>query len=231
MNIYLIGCEYAGKTTLAGEITKWAEDHMGGTRHFHDHFTIPSSELSSEAAESYRHAHPQLKEMMQRYVLSYHISPEMYAGHRDANLMGHAIEEAVYAPLYYGYGGEDSQAPFRSPEGQRTQMARTMEESILKRAPGTVLVLLKAEPEVIRQRMRDNPNTAAGEPTRGVVQDEHVEHVLGRFDEEFEWSLIRNKIVLDTTAAAVQETLTQFLEKLEPYLTESDLQRMKRPGS
>jgi len=28
--------------------------------------------------------------------------------------MGHAIEEAVYAPLYFGYGGKDSQAPFRS---------------------------------------------------------------------------------------------------------------------
>ena len=99
MNIYLIGCEYAGKTTLAGEIMEWADQHMGGTRHFHDHFTIPSSELSPEAAESYRHAHPQLKEMTQRYVLSYHISPEMYAGHRDANLMGHAIEEAVRPPL------------------------------------------------------------------------------------------------------------------------------------
>lgn len=44
MNIYLIGCEYAGKTTLAGEIMEWADQHMGGTRHFHDHFTIPSSE-------------------------------------------------------------------------------------------------------------------------------------------------------------------------------------------
>ncbi len=225
MNIYLIGCEYAGKTTLAGEIMEWADQHMGGTRHFHDHFTIPSSELSPEAAESYRHAHPQLKEMTQRYVLSYHISPEMYAGHRDANLMGHAIEEAVYAPLYYGYGGKDSQAPFRSPEGQRTQMARAMEERMLERAPGTVLALLKAEPEVICQRMLDNPNTAEGEPTRGVVQDEDVEHVLQRFEEEFEWSMIGNKVVLDTTAATVAETVAEFLEKLEPYLSESDLRR------
>ena len=97
--------------------------------------------------------------------------------------MGHAIEEAVYAPLYYGYGGKDSQAPFRSPEGQRTQMARSMEQTILERAPATVLVLLKAEPPVIRQRMRDNPDTAEAEPTRGVVREEDVEYVLGRFEE------------------------------------------------
>jgi len=225
MNIYLIGCEYVGKTTLAGEIVKWAELHMGGTRHFHDHFTIPSSELSPEAAESYRQAHPQLKEMMQRYLLSYHISPEMYAGHRDANLMGHAIEEAVYAPLYYGYGGKDSQAPFRSPEGQRTQMARAMEERMLERAPHTVLVLLRAEPDVIRQRMRESPDTEEGEPTRGVVEEEDVEHVLVRFEQEFEWSLIKNKIILDTTAASVPATLSEFLEKLTPHLTEADVHR------
>ena len=231
MNIYLIGCEYTGKTTLAGEIMQWAERDMGGTRHFHDHFTIPSSELSSEAAASYGAAHPQVKEMLQRYMLTYHISPEMYAEKPDANLMGHAIEEAVYAPLYYGYGGKDSQAALRSPEGQRTQMARAMEETILERAPDTALVLLKAQPEVIRRRMRDNPNTEEGEPTRGVVRDEDLEYVLARFEEEFEWSLIRHKIVLDTTAATVEETLTEFLEKFVPCLAESDLRRMKRPVS
>ena len=88
-----------------------------------------------------------------------------------------------------------------------------------------MLALLKAEPEVICQRMLDNPNTAEGEPTRGVVQDEDVEHVLQRFEEEFEWSMIGNKIVLDTTAATVAETVAEFLEKLEPYLSESDLRR------
>ena len=209
---------------------KWAKRHMGGIRHFHDHFTIPSSELTPETA-AYRAAYPQVKEMLQRYMLSYHISPEMYAEQQDANLMGHAIEEAVYAPLYYGYGEKDGQAPFRSPEGQCTQMGRGMEERILERAPDTVLVLLKADPEVIRQRMRNNPDPTEGEPTRGVVQDEGAEYVLARFEEEFEQSLIRNKIILDTTAATAEETLTEFLEKHEPYLTQSDLRRMKRPVS
>ena len=64
MNIYLVGCEYAGKTTLAGEIMQWAERTMGGTRHFHDHMTIPSSELLPEARASYQAVHPQVKERL-----------------------------------------------------------------------------------------------------------------------------------------------------------------------
>ena len=58
--------------------------------------------------------------------------------------------------------------------------------------------------------MRGNPTTAEGEPTRGVVQDEDVEYILKRFEEEFEWFLIRNKTVLDTTAATVEEFLVKF---------------------
>ena len=141
--------------------------------------------------------------------------------------MGHAIEEAVYAPLYYGYGGKDSGAPRRSPEGARTEMARIMEKKILELAPNTVLVLMKASPEVIRSRMEEDPTTKPGEPTRGVVFQEDVEHVLGRFQEEYEWSLIQNKFVLDTTSASVEETFSEFLEKHDPYTTEADRLRMQ----
>ena len=231
MNLYLIGCEYAGKTTLARQIMKWAEGAMGGIRHFHDHFTVPCSELTPEARESYKAAHPQVKEMLQRYMIAYHVSAEMYGSSPDANLMGHAIEEAVYAPLYYGYGGKGSQASFRSQEGQRTQYARLIEERIMQRAPNTVLVLVKASAEVIRQRMRETPEPAADEPTRGVVREADVEQVLQRFEEEFECSLIKNKIVLDTTAATEEEALAEFLEKHEPYMIEADRVRMRQHQS
>ena len=66
-----------------------------------------------------------------------------------------------------------------------------------------------------------------GEPTRGVVQEEHVVFVLERFEEEFEASLLKNKIVLDTTASTVDETLKEFVEKARPFLTESDRKRMR----
>ena len=41
MNLVFVGCEYTGKSTLAAEVMKWAEETLGGTSHFHDHFSIP----------------------------------------------------------------------------------------------------------------------------------------------------------------------------------------------
>ena len=237
MNIILIGCEFAGKTTLAAEIVDWSEEKMGFSSHFHDHFTIPSTELSKEAGASYKACHPQVKEMFQRFLLSYHLSEGFYS-QPDHNLMGHHIEEAVYAPLYYGYGGADTGSPIRSPEGQRTKMARHMEEEILQRAPNTILTLMKATPEVIRTRMAANTFVDAetlerqklskpfGEPTRGVVEDKDVEYVLARFEEEFAASLIRNKLVLDTTSATLEETMTEFVERVRPLLPDADRERL-----
>ena len=46
---------------------------------FHDHFTISSTELSSEAAASYKAVHPQVKEMFQRFLISYHLSEGLSA--------------------------------------------------------------------------------------------------------------------------------------------------------
>ena len=239
MNILMIGCEFTGKTTLAAEIIEWSEETMGSSSHFHDHFTIPTTELSAAAAASYAAVHPQVKEMFQRFSITYHLSESFYS-QPDHNLMGLHIEEAVYAPLYYGYSGPDSHSPIRSPSGQRTEMARRMEEEILERAPYTVLVLMKATPEVIRARMTEDTYPDAetvkrqfrskpfGEPTRGVVQDEDVEHVLARFEEEFEASLIRNKLVLDTSAATVAETLAEFVEQVTPMLSDADRERRAR---
>ena len=223
MNLAFVGCEYAGKSTLAAEVLKWAEKSLGGTSHFHDHFSVPSSELSPEAQESALAVHPQFLEMFQRYSLTYHLGDGFYS-HGDHNLMGFVIEEAVYAPLYYGYGGPDSLAPGRSPEGQRTEMARRFEGEMLAKAPGTVLVLLKAAPEVIRRRMKEAPHT------HPIVREPDVERVLSRFEEEFEASRIRRRIVLDTSTAAVEQTLAEFLGAHEPFMSREDRQRMEKHG-
>ena len=42
--------------------------------------------------------------MFQRYVIEYHLGTSFYE-YPDHGLVGFHIEEAVYAPLYYGYGG------------------------------------------------------------------------------------------------------------------------------
>ncbi len=221
MYLLLTGCEYAGKTTLAAQIMAWAERTIGATAHFHDHHTIPSTELSPEAQESLLELHPQAKEMLQRFMIEYHISPNFYTK-PDHNLMAPFIEEAVYAPLYYGYGGEQSAAPARSPAGQRSEMARKMERRILDLAPDVVLVLVKASPAAIRQRMRAHPHP------HPVVREQDVEYVLRRFEEEVAASLVQKRIVLDTTAATEAETLDEFVAAYEPFLTNEDLLRIRQ---
>jgi thymidylate kinase len=101
-------------------------------------------------------------------------------------------------------------------------MARRIEERMLQRAPGTVLVLFKASPEVIAKRMKENPHT------HQIVQEKDIEYVLQRFEEEFEASLIQKRIVLDTTSSTVAETLAEFVEKYEPYHTNADLLRIRQ---
>ena len=35
MNVIMVGCESAGKTTLADLIVEWCERNLGGSSHFH----------------------------------------------------------------------------------------------------------------------------------------------------------------------------------------------------
>jgi hypothetical protein len=216
MRLILVGCEYAGKTTLANEIVAWTGRTMGGGRSFHDHFTIPNPELTPESQEQFLKLSPEIKEMYQRFMMAYHLSPEFYKG-PDHNMVGFHIDEAVYAPLYYGYGGEGEYA-------DRKQMARRVEAHIMEVAPDTVLVLVKASPEVIASRMKEKPHD------RFLVKEDDIERVLQRFEEENERSFIRRKFTLDTTSVSVEESLAEFVEKYEPHLTEADRLRILTHG-
>ena len=219
MRLILVGCEYAGKTTLANEIVAWTGRTMGGGRSFHDHFTIPNPELTPESQEQFLKLSPEIQEMYQRFMMAYHLSPEFYKG-PDHNMVGFHIEEAVYAPLYYDYGGKDSGAGVRSPEGQRTMLARRLDNEILDIAPDTVLILLSAAPDVIAGRMWEFPHE------HGVVTEGDIAHVLQRFQEEYALSLINRRFELDTTSASVADTLAEFVERIERYLTEADRLRI-----
>jgi hypothetical protein len=68
--------------------------------------------------------------------------------------------------------------------------------------------------------MRENPLPG------GVLQEKDIEYVLQRFEEEFQGTLIRRTFVLDTTTATVEETLAEFVEQIELYLTDADRLRM-----
>ena len=242
MRLILVGCEYSGTTTLGHAINKWAAGVMGGSFAFHDHEKIPHiaghggegggkaiwfpdrhpdrpiSALTDEEQDEFLALSPRIKEMFMRLSLAYH-TPKTSAG-LDYQVIGHHIDEAVYGPLYFGYGGEDD-----SVGGSRSVYARHIEERIMRVVPDTVLVLVKASPEVIARRMKEDPHLI------GVVQEKDIEYVLQCFEEEYACSIIENKFTLDTSTATVEETLAEFVAKMEPYLTKDDRMRILAPRS
>ena len=92
----------------------------------------------------------------QALLLPQHARPQHHRLH---------VDEAIYAPLYYGYGGPGQYS-------DRVRNVGHIEEAILKTAPHTVSVLVKAEPDVIRRRMKESPHEDA------LVQDKDLEYVL-----------------------------------------------------
>lgn len=237
MYLVLAGCEYSGTTTLNYALTDWAKGVLSGGFGFHDHWKIPhlshpterggmkmdemiadylagrgddptTSGFTEEEQDLLLALTPSQKEMFQRYHMEYHLSDAFYSyGHH--NVVGMHIDEAVYAGLYYGYGGDGEYS-------DRKDYARYVEKSMLRKAPDTVMVLVKATPEVIRRRMKENPHH------NGVVKDKDIELVLQRFEEEYERSLIEKKFTIDTSTATVEESVREFLEKIDEFLTDAD---------
>ncbi len=166
MKLIITGCEHVGKTTLADGVSRWLADVTGYSRTFHDHFTVPSPEVADEDRELFMKMSPAFKERFQRYQIAYH-GGGAFLSDADHLLVGYHIEEAVFAPLYYGYGGQGRYA-------ERSAFARHIEQDIMKNAPDTILVLLTARPEVIRERMRREPLPRDQKGRRpGILREEH----------------------------------------------------------
>jgi len=246
MHLIIAGCEYSGSTTLASAFGRWAieatSDGDFGPNQFHDHWKLPHiSNFSPPAAEdvpgivaAYPDARdgdytrtgltgdeqaqimalsPKLKEMVQRYHLQYHLHPSFYR-QLDHIMVGAHLDEGIIAPLYFEYGGEGKYA-------DRSPFMRDYEKQIIEHAPNTVLVLVKATAAVIRRRMANNPHM------NGAVQDKDIEHVIQRYDEEYEASHLRHKITVETSEATVEESLAELLGKLKPLLSDADVERFK----
>ena len=72
---------------------------------------------------------------------------------------------------------------------------------MLSHEPDTVMVLLRADPDVIRRRMKADPHH------NGVLQEDDIGYAVERFDEEFKYSLVTRKLTLDTTLSTPSDTL------------------------
>lgn len=220
MKLILIGCEYAGTTTLAIAFHEHARAHLGiDLGSIHDHWKIPYTvthypdEITEEEADLYLALSTRQKEAWQRHNLYYHTVAE-HGEPEDQIIVGFYIEDTIYADLYYGYGGPGE-------AGDRAgKHAPSIEQRIVRLAPETVLVHVKADPAVIRRRMREHPHT------RPVVPDTDVELVLDRFAAAFAASAIPNKLEIDTGDTTVEESVLAMARGLAPYLTDRD--RAKR---
>ena len=213
MRLFLIGCEYAGTTTLAHAINAWGRDKLGiQFSSIHDHWKLPHMighppDLTPAEQEQVLALTPKILEAFQRHNLYYHTPTK--PDDSDYIIIGHYIEDTIYAQLYYEYG-QEGQA------GDRLIHSKNIENQIMKYTPQIVLIHVKAAPEVIARRMQANPHP------HSLVPPQDIELVLRRFDEEFKRSIIPQKIVLDTSTATVEETVAEFVTKIQPYLTLTD---------
>jgi hypothetical protein len=222
VRLIICGIEYSGTTTLATGISAWAGATIGGEFPVHDHWKFPDIEcyrsgpspsLNDTDRRTMLGLSPKLKEMLQRQSLVMHFGD---AGElTDQILAGFHLDDTVYGPLYFDYGGPDE------PQGgPRTRYARYVEEQFRKRAPETVFVYLRASAEAIARRMRDAPRPY------GVLKHDDIERVLASFEAEAEAALFPNKIALDTSDSTPAETLSQLVTQLHPFFTDTDRMRM-----
>ena len=211
MRVIAVGCEYSGVTTLLSALTKWGASR-GLSFHTDDHFTIPGGGPGgglneSEQAEMLAVA-PGIKERFQRFQLVYHI--RLMHEYEHILLGGFHIEEQIYGPKYY-------YPTLTSWHHNNAGSTRKYEKEIPQ---DSILVLLKASPEVIRDRMRRDPHPSS------LVPPEDVETVQQLFDSQYADSWIKHKVLIDTSDLQPENILKAFFEVARVHLTEHDLLRM-----
>jgi hypothetical protein len=218
MRLIIAGCEYSGTTTTAHMVDDWLLETMGNRFNLiHDHYKVPHTsghpdDTTPEERAQILALSPKLKEMVQRHSLYYHVQPASFDV-PDWLVVGLHIEDSVYGPLYFGYGAAGA------PHDRRV-VSWQVERAILRFAPDTVLVHVKASAETIARRMREKPHDAA------VLKEKDIPLVLRLFEEAVAASTIWRRITLDTTSATPQALKAEFVRQVERHLTDTDRLRM-----
>jgi len=231
MRLILTGIEYAGKRTLGIEISRWWAMQTGEEflepphLSFHDHFTLPHvvhamghEDHKAQTEKDLLNANPGLQQLLQLYNIGNKFN-KGYTDMADLFLIDWYYSDAVYAPLYYGYGGPGQYA-------DRRRIARSFDAQVNLHMPDMVLVLMKASPETIRRRVEGGESPFPARHAATLFQAKDAEVVLERFEEEYDGSLIPRKFVLDTTTASVEESLEEFKRQIKPFITSQDRLRL-----
>ena len=201
MRLLLVGCEYSGTTTVANAINEWMFEKMGSRFSLiHDHWKIPHTsghpdDTTAKEQTWLLQASPKFMEMHQRHSLYYHIQVGTFDGH-DGMVVGGHIEDAVYGPMYFGYGKKGTRH-------DRELVAHQVERTILRLTNDMVIVHLKTTTDVILKRMKTNPHE------NGVIKPTDVDTVKARFSELVDRSLLTKRIKIDNSGP-LHETIKQF---------------------
>ena len=231
MRLLFIGCEWAGKHALGIEVSRWWSEQSGAPFlppphfSFHDHFVLPHV-VHAMGHEHHKNLsekqmltlNPDLLEHFQRYQIFNKLTPG-YIEMPDLFIMDWYYGDAVYAPLYYGYGGPGEYA-------DRRMLARWIDEDVLKLLPDMVMVLVKASPESIRNRVAQGDSPFLGRHKDTYFQAKDTEQILDLFQEQYDISLIRRKFEIDTTDVTIEESLQEFIGQIAPFVTETDRLRV-----
>jgi len=219
MRLIIAGCEYSGTSTLAFAIDDWMQETMGARFPLiHDHWKIPDTsghpqaDMTDDERARALALSPELKEMTQRHSLYYHIQANSWNG-PDWLSIGLHIDDGVYGPRYFGYGGDGK-------PHDRKVVSRQVEGSILRFAPDIMLVHVAADADIILQRMADDPRP------NSPLRAEDVPAVLDDYADACARSTIAHKLGRSTSASSVEEAGAEFMERVEPGLTGTDRLRM-----
>ena len=226
LHLTFIGTEYSGKRTLGRRVALWRGSKTGNDDlinlppeacAFHDHFVLPwvVHELGHEyhrglSEKKILDLNPDLLEHFQRYQFEYHMGSGFAGG--DHKLIDWFYADAVYAPLYYGYGAPGSYAA-------RWEYAEHAEERVLQDMPQMILVLIKSRPEVIRDRLSRGESEFPQRHAGSLFKEKDTEFVSDAFQKLFDLSKITRKFEIDTSDASVDESLDEFIGKVEPLLS------------
>ena len=136
MKLIIIGCEYTGTTTLSKNLFEWSHENMTeGISIVHDHWKIPDTwghphsksklkGMTLEEQTQVMNLSPRLLENMQRQSLYYHMPTKANDDHYI--VVGHYIEDGIYAPIYFNYG---IQGPY---DVDRSVVMKEVERRILE---------------------------------------------------------------------------------------------------
>ncbi len=209
MKVIVVGTEYTGKTTLVNALQKWGMER-GIRHHMDDHFTIPDQQTLKDRSDQMAmlNAPEPIKERFQRFQIAYHV--RLVNNYQHVLLVGFHIEEVVYGPRYYypklGRGVENPQS-----------WEKDMPKDI-------ILVLLTADPDVIKSRMENDPHVFP------VVPGTDVEEVQAAFQTEFRRSFFKQKFHIDTSKLTEETLLQEFMDASFTHLSAADhLIRQAKP--